>query len=342
MNKAITISDVAREAQVSISTVSRVLNRQHTGDIEVRERVLKIAERLDYKPNAAARSLAGGGDASRSMGFVMHSLIPLGTYFGDVLRGAEEEAQIQGYGLYFSTAYQSLGVLSTGSKPLGLSGKAVRGVIYTGVLPDDFYQEVHEAGIPLVLINTYSPGEIDDCVMCDNFSSSYRAVKWLVELGHRRIACIAGEAANISTDERVMGYRQALMDSGIEFDSTLFYRAEDFLPQNGYEAMKCLVQASPRPTAVFGVVDEFAIGAIQCAREVGLRVPEDLSVLGMNDLKMAQICDPPLTTVRIFREEMGRVAVQRLVELMQNPQQRARRIDVLCELVKRSSCAPAS
>ncbi|MBT4504139.1 MAG: LacI family DNA-binding transcriptional regulator [Gemmatimonadetes bacterium] len=342
MNKAITISDVAREAQVSISTVSRVLNRQHTGDPKLRERVLKIAEKFDYKPNAAARSLAGGGEASRSMGFVMHSLISLGTYFGDVLRGAEEEAQTQGYGLYFSTANENLGVLSTGSEPKGLSGKAVGGVIYTGVLPDDFYQEVHEAGIPLVLINTYSPGEIDDCVMCDNFSSSYRAIKWLVELGHRRIACIACETGNISTDERVMGYRQALLDAGIEFDSALFPRAEDFLPQHGYRAMERMTQLSSRPTAVFGVVDELAVGAIQCAREVGLRVPEDLSVIGMNDLEMAQICDPPLTTVRIFREEMGRVAVKRLVELIQNPQQRARRIDVLCELVKRASCAPVS
>jgi DNA-binding LacI/PurR family transcriptional regulator len=106
--------------------------------------------------------------------------------------------------------------------------------------------------------------------------------------------------------------------------------------------MERMTQLSSRPTAVFGVVDELAVGAIQCAREVGLRVPEDLSVIGMNDLEMAQICDPPLTTVRIFREEMGRVAVKRLVELIQNPQQRARRIDVLCELVKRASCAPVS
>lgn len=340
MNKTITINDVAREARVSISTVSRVLNRQHTGNLEIRERVLKIVEELGYKPSPAARSLAGGGNMGRSMGFVMHSLIPLGTYFGDVLRGAEEEAQAQGYGLYFSTAYQSLGVLSTGSKPRGISGKAVRGVIYTGVLPDGYYQEVKKAGIPLVLINTYSPEEAVDCVMCDNFSSSYRVVKWLVELGHRRIACIAGgTGTNISTEERVMGYRQALLDADIEFDAALFQRAEAFLPQHGYKAMECLTQVSPRPTAVFGVVDELAVGAIQCAREVGLRVPEDLSVVGMNDLEMAQVCDPPLTTVRIFREEMGRVAVQRLVELMQDFQQRPRRIDVLCELVERGSCA---
>jgi len=330
---------VAKEARVSISTVSRVLNRRHTGDPKIRERVLEVVEKLGYSPSAAARFLAGGRGRGISMGFVMHSFIPLGTYYGDVLRGAEEEAQSRGYEIYFSTAYHNLGVLGAGSRPRGISGETVRGMICAGMLPDDFYQEVKKVGIPLVLINEYPPGKAVDCVMCDNFSSSYRAVKWLVELGHRRIACITGgTGTNISTEERVMGFRQALFDAGIEFEPALFRRMEGFEPQYGYVAMEQLVRVSPRPTAVFGVVDEIAIGVIQCAKANGIRVPEDVSILGMNDLEMAKLCDPPLTTIRIFREEMGRVAVRRLIEVIQDPGERPQRTDVLCELVERASC----
>jgi len=276
------------------------------------------------------------------MSFVMHSFIPLRTYGGDILRGAEKEARECGYALYFSTAYHNLGVLGRGAKPKGISGEAVRGLLYAGEVPADFYQEVKKAGIPLVHINSYPPGEAVNCIMCDNFAASYQAVRWLVELGHRRIACIAcGYPANISVQERVLGYRQALFDADIPFDPALFQRVDGYMPQDGYAAMELLLQVSPRPTAVFGTVDEVAVGAIQCVKAHGLRVPEDLSVIGVNDLDIAQMCDPPLTTVRIFREEIGRVAVGRLMEIIQKPGGRPRRIDVLCELVVRQSCAEA-
>lgn len=336
---------MARRAGVSISTVSRVLNHQHTGEPEIRKRVLKVAEELEYTPSAAARTLAGGGgrSASTSMSYVMHSFIPLGTYYGDILRGAEEEAQRCRDNLYFSTAYHNLAVLGTGSVPKGISGENIRGMIFAGEIPPDFHQELKRVGIPVVHINSYPPGEAADCVMCDNLFASYRVVKWLVELGHRRIACIACglEGTNLapSTEERVMGYRQALFDVGIPFDPALFARAEVYESRGGYAAMERLLRTSPRPTAVFGVIDEIAVGAIQCAKAHGVRVPEDLSVVGVNDLDIAQMCDPPLTTVRIFREELGRVAVGRLMELIQKPGGRPRRIEVLCELVVRQSCA---
>lgn len=274
-----------------------------------------------------------------SMSFVMHSFIPLGTYGGDILRGAEEEARQHDYQLYFSTAYHNLGALGTGSKPRGIFGETLQGMIYVGEIPADFFREVKKVGIPVVHVNVYPPGEAVDCIMCDNFAASRLAVSWLVELGHRRIACIACEPGNnLSIEERMMGYRQALFDADIPFDPALLLRVDGYMLQHGYAAMERLLQIPFRPTAVFGTVDEVAVGVIQCAKAHGLRVPEDLSVLGVNDLDLAQMCDPPLTTVRIFREEMGRAAVQRLIEVIQNPGERPRRIDVLCELVKRSSC----
>ncbi len=348
MAKNVTITEVARRSGVSISTVSRVLNRQHSGEPQIRERVLKAARELEYTPSEAARLLAGGArrSGSLSMSYVMHSFIPFGTYYGDILRGAEEQAQRHENNLYFSTAYHQLAALGAGSTPKGTSGENIQGLISAGEIPMDFYQEVKKAGIPLVHINTYPEGEAVDCIMCDNFAASYRVVKWFVELGHRRIACIAlgtGDPGlrTISTDERAMGYRQALFDAGLPFEPALVVWAEACLASHGHAAMERLLQVSPRPTAVFAVVDETAVGAIQCARAKGLRVPQDLSVVGVNDLDIAQMCDPPLTTVRIFREEMGRAAVARLVELINSPGERPRRIEVLCELVKRDSCGPA-
>lgn len=345
--KNITISEVAERSGVSISTVSRVLNRLHSGDPDVRERVLKAARELEYKPSEAARVLAGGGRriGTLSLSYVMHSFIPFGTYYGDILRGAEEQAQRHENNLYFATAYHQLAALGAGSTPKGTSGEDIQGLISAGEIPMDFYEEVKKAGIPLVHINTYPEGEAADCIMCDNFAASYRVVRWLVELGHRRIACIGHGAATgyrvISTHERAMGYRQALFDAGVPFDPALVVVAEACLASHGQAAMERLLEVSPPPTAVFGVVDEVAVGAIQCARAKGLRVPQDLSVVGVNDLDIAEMCEPPLTTVRIFREEMGRVAVARLMELINNPGQRPTRIDVLCELVKRDSCGPA-
>jgi len=341
VNKIVTIDSVARRAEVSISTVSRVINHRHNGDLEIRKRVLKAVKELKYKPNEAARTLGGGGrsSASTSTSYVVHSFIPLGTYFGDVLRGAEQEAQRCGGNLYFSTAYHHLAVVGVGSGPKGIAGECIRGMLCAGENPLDFYQDLKRTGIPVVYINAYPPGEAVNSIMCDNFAASYRVGKWLVELGHRRIACIGISDKTLSTEERVMGYRQALFDSGIPFKPALFGRAEGCTAPAGYKVMKRQLQVSPRPTAVFGVTDEIAVGAIQCAKAHGVRVPKDLSVVGVNDLDIAQMCDPPLTTIRIFREEMGRVAVGRLMDLIQQPEGRPKRIDVLCELVVRQSCA---
>lgn len=345
MGRTVTIADVAAKARVSISTVSRVLNEQHTGAPEVRERVLSVAQALGYRPSSAARVLATGKGHARSMGFVMESYVPLGTYYGDILRGAEAEARREGYDLYFSTAYHNLAVLGQGSKPRDLYGQAVRGVVFAGEAPSGFHEAMTQAGIRVVHVNSYPAGYPVDCVMCDNFAASYRAVRWLLGLGHRDVACIGLPAqpergVPPSIEERMMGYRQALADAGIACRDDLVEWG-DSLPEHGAAAMDRLARVRPRPTAVFATVDELAVGAIAQATRLGLAVPEDLSIMGVNDLEMARRTNPPLTTIRIPTEDMGRAAVQRALELMREPNQRPRRIEVLTELVTRGSCGAA-
>lgn len=337
-----TITDVARLASVSISTVSRILNHQHTGDPEVRERVGVAVQQLGYRPSSAARSLAGGSTL-KTMNFVMQTLLPLQTYYGDMLRGAEERAHELGANLYFSTAHNHLGVLAKkGAKLKGFTGEAIQGLIFAGEMEEGFSAEVRRAGIPVVHLNAYPRDEVVNCVMCDNFTASYRVVRWLAGMGHRRIACISCGGTSIfvpSIEERIMGYRQALIDEGLDLHPEWMIRADEYSIEGGYAVAERLLQVSPRPTAIFGTIDEVAVGAIRCAKAHGLRVPQDLSVVGVNDLQMARLCEPPLTTVRIFRPEIGRVGVQRLREVLRNPEERPRRIDVLCEFVLRDSCA---
>lgn len=331
-----TIEDVARKAGVSTATVSRVMNGLHRGESAVKRRVLKVVKELNYRPHGIARRLATGTTAS--MSFMMESSVPIGTYGGDILQGAEEEARNQGYNLYYSTNYGTLGALAH-ELPGEVLDRSIDGMIYVGEIQPELLERFRKLNTPLVLVNSLAPGV--ECVMCDNLPSACRAVKYLIELGHRRIACIAcGHGGVPSIEERVAGYRQALLNAGIPFEESLFYRQPRYDPAGGYEAMRRLIELPEPPTAVFGTIDEVAIGAMKYAKEAGFMVPDDISFVGVNDLDFTQFSDPPLTTVRIFRREMGRTAIRKLIELIKNPGKPPTRTDVLCEFVERVSCAP--
>ena len=332
---AVTIHDVAKQAKVSIATVSRVINDIHTGDPAIRQRVLQVARELGYPARSPAHQMV----SHDSMRFVISSLEHLGGYYGDILQGAEEEARKSNYDLYFSTLHRTLGALGARSGNPGITEGNIHGMIYAGgSVSPELFKEFKASAVPFVVVNTYLPGERIESVMCDNFQSAYKAVKWLIGLGHRRIACIScGTPGSASVDERVNGYRSALGDAGLSFEGGLVW-GEGFTIEDGGKAMEQLLRLPERPTAVFGAVDEVAVGAMKRAKESGLRVPEDMSFVGMNDLEMAQHAEPPLTTVRIPRREMGRVAVRRLFDLIRDPEKIRTRTDVLCEFVVRESC----
>ena len=329
----VTLHDVAKKAGVSIATVSRVVNNVHTGRVDIRQRVLDAAEELGY----VWRSPIPPRGLGETMRFVIHPLVPLDQFYGDILQGASEEAHEYNYDLYFSVANRSMGALGPHSNTGSITEEPVRGVIYAGDIPSEIYESIREAGTPLVLVNSYLSGQHVESVMCDNFQSAYRSIQYLIQLGHRRIVCIGYPfEAVTSVEERIYGYLLAVQEAGIEQQVIRATLPVDEM----YEAMKGVLLSEP-PTAVFAVSDEMAISAMQCVKERGFRVPEDMSFVGVNDLDMALRVDPPLTTVRIPRREMGRVAVRRLIELIRHPDMPRTRTDVLCTFIERASCARA-
>ena len=167
---AITLHDVAKKAGVSIATVSRVVNNVHTGRVDIRQRVLDAAEELEY----VWRSPIPARRPGETMRFVIHPLVPLDQFYGDILQGASEEAHEYNYDLYFSVANQSMGALGPHSNTGSIAEEPVRGVIYAGDIPSEIYEGIREAGTPLVLVNAYLSGQQVESVMCDNFHSIFK------------------------------------------------------------------------------------------------------------------------------------------------------------------------
>lgn len=328
----VSIKDIARAARVSHSTVSRALRNSPLVNAETRELVRKIAEQQGYSVSAAARSLVTG--RTNSIGVVVTSIS--NPFAGEIVGGVEEFALAHGYSILLSTsqadpareirAVQSLhehrvdGILVNSSRV---------GRLYLPLLA--------EMKVPIVLINNEHPGEFIHSVSIDNLRAGRDATRHLVELGHQRIG-YAGNQFGLQADtDRFSGYRQIIEEADIGFAPELVVHG-DGGPEAGMRATSRLLALADPPTAVFCFNDMQALGALRAARERGLKVPDDLSVVGLDDLYLSSYTLPPLTTVQQPMHEMGRLAAQILLELLsgKNPDSR---ITLAGKLVVRESTA---
>jgi DNA-binding LacI/PurR family transcriptional regulator len=339
-----TIRDVARAARVSHQTVSRVINRQDTVSAATRERVLRAIRELQYVPSAVARSLSSS--RTHTLGMVTTDISDY--FFAEAVAGAEAEARTRGYFLI-------IGSIEAGSEDderaylrLMLE-RRVEGLIVAVprlVLADDDLLREAAARVPTVLLasNVELPGA--DHVDIDNRRGGRDATTYLLGQGHRRIATITGPLDWPSARARLDGYRDALRRADGASDH-LVEPSVDWGLDSGRRAAARLLDAKSRPTAIFAQSDLLALGAISALREHGLRVPEDVSIVGFDDIPVAQVFDPPLTTLRQPMREVGALAA-RLVQERRGDQRRttrARRHVLHAPLVVRGSVArprPAS
>jgi len=328
----VTIIDVAAEANVSYGTVSRVINHDVHVKQETRDRVLQTMVRLGYVANRQARSLAGG--RTNNIGV----LIPdLGTgYIGEIIRGIDAELGLSDLDLILYTTHR------TASKEANYVTNLATGMVDGLILvlprsPADFIGILTKQNFPFILIDHQGIGPDCPAVGAANWQGGFTATEYLIKLGHQRIGFITGWMDLGCALDRLDGYRSALRTNHIPDAPELIYEGTFFQP-DGFTGASILLDLPNPPTAIFASNDVMAMGVMDAIRHRGLCVPDDVSVIGFDDIPQASLIRPALTTVRQPLEKMGRVATQMLLELLNKSQKKIGRIELPTELIIRDSC----
>jgi LacI family transcriptional regulator len=297
----VTIRDVAARAGVSVATVSRVFNNKGPIRETTVRKVMDVAGAMQYVPHAGARSLSTR--STRTIGVVLPDLH--GEFFSEVIRGIDLAAREHGYHLLLSGSHAD-------RDEMRAVVQAVRGLVDGLIVmspdldPAALCGEL-PAGIPAVLLNAKADGR--PSITIDNAGGARDVVRHLAALGHTHIAFITGPARNNDAEQRRRGFRAGARACGVEAIEV----AGDFTEESGYEAAKQLMARKPRPTAVFAANDSMAIGALSGFRDARVRVPDDVALVGFDDIPIARFLDPPLTTVKVPIAELGRRGLQLLI-----------------------------
>lgn len=331
-----TIRDVAKKAGVCISTVSNALNSKWYVSAKTKARILKAAKKLDYHPSGIARSLVRR--KTENIGFVLYrnpERLFSNPFYSRIVDGVEEQVLTQGYNLLIS----AFDISSRGQAlPKLIRERNVDGLILAGAISDDFISALRKEGFPIVLVDNYLKNEKINCVVIDNTHGAVDVVEYLFKLGHKKIGFLNGPPLHISNQERLKGYKLRLDELGIKFDQSIVGQGDNTIG-GGYNAMQKLLKKRSGITAVFACNDDMAIGAMRAIREKGLEIPNDISLIGFDDIEMAAHTQPPLTTIKVPKEEMGRVAATMLINELEGVGQKAGlRIVMPTELVIRQSC----
>ncbi len=326
------IKDIARLAQVSHSTVSRALQGSPLVNAETAEKIRQIARESGYRASAVARGLVT--KRTRTIGLVVTTVAD--PFASEVVSGLEQAANDRGYAVFLA---ESNAEPEREKKVVqSFAERRVDGIVVTSSRVGALYLPLlSEMEVPIVLVNNQHPGAFVHSVMIGNVEGSRAAARHLVELGHRRIAYLGDQYGYQSDTERFAGYREALDAAGILFLPELVVHG-DGKPEAAMTAMESLLALPEPPTAVCCYNDMSALGALRSIRLKGLRVPEDISVVGFDDLFLASYTEPPLTTVRQPMRRMGQMAMESLCSLMSGTESEIR-IRVDAELIVRESTA---
>lgn len=331
----VTIRDVAALAGVSHQTVSRVINNSEVVTSSTRIRVENAIKELGYRPNAIARSMAKGNTCT--LGCISPSLTNF--IFASMIESAQAEARRQGFFILTGSAPSVDEV-----QPLldEMLNRRVDGLLVLNPRDDNRYRHllplIHR-GMPVVYLKNSPKGELVSSVCCDDQNGSHQATRYLLELGHTSIATITGPENEECTQDRLEGYRQILLKAGINPEKVLI-AIGDWTAESGGQAIRQLLASEIPFSSVFAQNDQMAVGAISALRDAGLRIPQDVSVIGYDDIPLASYFDPPLTTIRQPIDEFGRHGAQLLIEAVQNSKFNPKQVRLNAQLVERNSCAP--
>lgn len=330
MHMAATIKDIARLANVSHTTVSRALNNSPLIKEVTKRKIMEIAREVNYIPNYNAKSLVLQRSHTIGLFFTSISMGTSSSFFADTIRGVNSVIDV-GYNLFVRgiDEYEDFG---------SIHRKRFDGIILMSQSDDDnaFIQHVLEQNIPLVVLNRLIPGGGFVNIVSNDREGSYDAGCYLAAHGHERIAIIEGLKGFKSTEQRRAGFLQAMEQHGITVPDS--YRvAGDYTTESGHQAMRQLLQLETPPTAVFCSNDDMAIGAINAAYALGRNVPEDVSVIGFDDINFSRYTNPALTTVKRPVEEISAHGAEKIMERIAEDDNREELIFLETELVERQS-----
>jgi LacI family transcriptional regulator, repressor for deo operon, udp, cdd, tsx, nupC, and nupG len=325
-----TIQDVAKEAGVSVATVSRVLNNSPSVSPDTRKNVLAAIKTLNYQPNLLGRNLR------RMETRMILVLLPniSNSFYSKIVKGIEDVAHSNGYNIMLCNTN-----LDKQREKLYLDllkNRLADGVIF--MAPELNKKELNEIGkqFPVVQCCEYIKGANVSHVTIDNNQAAKKMVKHLISLGHKRIAMISCKNKFVSTYEREEGYKKALEECGIAPEASLI-KYGDFTFKSGLDAMKQILNASEKPTAVFTISDMMAIGAIKAIKSWGLKVPEDIAVAGFDNVSFASMYDPALTTISQNQYALGCTAMDLLLEIIRKDIKQPQELILDHELILRES-----
>lgn len=334
MERRATLRDVAKKAGVTTATVSYILNEKKTFPDETRQRVMAAIHELGYIPNLSARTLTQR--SSKLIGIVVPQtegsrLMFQNDFYSEILGSIEFHARQNGYHIIISATDANESYLRLARE------RNLDGIIVIGMYPDEFYRQMKQSHIPIVLVDSYCNDHYYHNIRIDDAYGSYLATSYVLGKGHRRIAFFSGQLKeNGVMQKRLTGYRDALEEYGVAFDERYLFEGRiDYA--SGIDAAERLLAAQLPATAVVAAADILAIGAMKGFYEQGVRVPEDISVMGFDDLEIAQYLTPGLSTIRQEISLKGEKAVELLIRHIKEPDLTKQEQILPVKLVERES-----
>lgn len=330
---AATIKDVAREAGVSVASVSRALNGHSTVVESKRRHILEVARRLRYVPHSAARSLITR--RTQTIGILLPDLH--GEFFSELIRGIDSAARERGLHILVSSSHGDAD--EAAAALTAMRGRVDGMLVMSPHVDSDFLDEHLSSAIPTVLMNAHAQNERIPSLNIDNYGGAHAVTAHLLGLGHRRIAIITGPDGNFDASERLRGYRAALDEHHEPVREWIVAGA--FTEESGYRAAQALLQARERPDAIFASNDMMAIGCLFALKEAGIRVPDGVALAGFDDIPIARFVSPPLTTVRVCIDRLGKLAMERLAQAIDPAASASAKESprtLASELIVRASC----
>lgn len=329
----LTLEDIARFSGFSRSTVSRVINGGDYVKEDTRKRIMDVIQEHNFQPNLGARSLAGG--QTGVLGLVIPAAVSTifsDLYFPQFIRGVSAGCNMQNYSMMLwlvEPQYEQRTMREI------LHNGLLDGVIMSSMtMNDPIFESLYESKMPFITIGRHPTLDIN-YLDVDNVKSATTAIHHLASLGRKRIATITGPQNKIAGYDRYAGYLKGLEEANLPFLSELVIEA-DFTEEGGYDAMQQLIPN--KPDAIFAASDTMAIGALRALSETQLHVPDDIAVVGYDDVPLASRTNPPLTTIRQSLQDMGSAAVDALAEIIRRPGDKPRHILLDTELIIRESC----